>query len=303
MNRHERAVGCILGLALGGAFGAPFEFLRSHEIPDPIPAFELPWKGRSPGAATADTAMARNLVRSLVEHEGLDVKDVLRRQVAWVRTDPPGVDSLTQEVLTRAGGGSIDAAREYVERRGPEVSAGNGSVTWCAPLGVAYAGRPDRLPELAPQLSAITHWDERCRTACLAVTVAVAALIRGVPADESVLEAVSCIRGRPGDEELEFLVDQAGRTRPVDGPDSGFAFFAAGIALRIAMEAVGFEDGMRSVVALGGDTGAVAAVAGSLLGALHGSSGLPSAWLERLQDRNEIEHEAGDLAELARRTR
>jgi ADP-ribosyl-[dinitrogen reductase] hydrolase len=303
MDRRERAVGCVLGLALGGTFGAPFESRRRHEIPDPVPAFELPWMDLAPGSATDDTAMAQNLVRSLVAHDGLDTEDVLRRQVAWLRTDPPGVGTLTRDVLNRSGAGRIDAAREYVELRGPEVSAGNGSVTWCAPLGVAYAGRPDRLVELAPNLSAITHWDERCRTACLAVTIAAAALVRGVPADQAVVDAISGIGGRPGDEELEYLVDQAGRARPVDGPDSAFVFFATGIALRIVAERVGFEDGLRSVVGLGGDTGANAAVAGALLGALHGRPGLPHEWLERLQHRIRIEQEAGDLAELAQRTR
>ena len=37
--------GCVLGLALGDALGAPFEFRRREEIPDPLPAFELPWQG------------------------------------------------------------------------------------------------------------------------------------------------------------------------------------------------------------------------------------------------------------------
>lgn len=299
MDLRERAVGCILGLALGGAFGAPFEFRRRHDVPDPIPAFEWPWMGMPPGTATDDTALAQSLVRSLIERDGLDPQDVLQRQVAWLRTDPPGVGSLTREVLSRAGDGVADAAREYVERRGPEVSAGNGSVSWCAPLGVAYANRPDRLPEHAPALSAITHWDDRCRTACLAVTLAIAGLVRGFAADRAVLDAVSAVAGRAGGEELGYLVDEAGRARPVDGPDAGFVFFATGIALRVVTEATGFEEGVRSVVSLGGDTGANAAVAGALLGALHGASALPPSWLERLDDGSEIEREARDLAELA----
>ena len=121
-----------------------------------------------------------------------------------------------------------DAAREYVEQRGPEVSAGNGSVMYCAPLGVAYAFRPDDLFELAPALSAVTHWDERCRTACLAVTLAVAALVRGEPGDRAVIAAVTAVAEREGGEELEYLVEAAGRARPVDGPDMGFTLFTAG---------------------------------------------------------------------------
>ena len=91
MDRRERAVGSVLGLALGDALGAPFEFLRGRNIPDPVPAFELPWMGLPPGTTTDDTAMARNLIRSLVANEGrLDTADVLVRHVEWIATDPPG---------------------------------------------------------------------------------------------------------------------------------------------------------------------------------------------------------------------
>ena len=62
------------------------------------------------------------------------------------RTDPPDVGNLTARVVLLARGEAPpDAAREYVwSERGPEVAAGNGSVMYCAPLGVAYANRPGR---------------------------------------------------------------------------------------------------------------------------------------------------------------
>ena len=58
-------MGSALGLALGDALGAPFEFLRARNIPEPIPALERPWLSEPPGSTTDDTAMARNLMRSL----------------------------------------------------------------------------------------------------------------------------------------------------------------------------------------------------------------------------------------------
>ena len=65
MDLPERAVGSVLGLALGDALGAPFEFRRAAQVPVPLPAFELEWMGLPPGTTTDDTAMARNLMRSL----------------------------------------------------------------------------------------------------------------------------------------------------------------------------------------------------------------------------------------------
>lgn len=301
MDLRERAIGAVLGLALGDALGAPFELRRAVDVPIPLPAFELPWSGMPPGTTTDDTAMARNLTRSLVEIGRFDAQDVLMRHVAWLASDPPDVGNLTRRVLARARDGASDAARDYVEQRGPEVSAGNGSVMYCAPLGVAYALRADALFQLAPALSAITHWDERCRTACLAVALAVAGLVRGEPADAAVEEAVRSTLDLEGGEELEHLVAEAGRARPIDGPDQGFCLFTAGVALRTVGEASGFEVGLRSIVALGGDTDTNAAVAGALLGARHGRGGLPVEWLDRLADREAIEREAAALADLAER--
>ena len=301
MELSERVIGTVLGLALGDALGAPFHGLRAHQVPHQFPAFELPWIGFPAGTTTNTTAMARNLVTSLIDRAGFDVADLARRHAAWLATDPPGVDNLTRIVLTDIRDGDPEAARAYVEKRGPEVSAGNGSVMYCAPLGATYALHPDVLAIHAPALSAVTHHDERCRTACLAVTLAVAALVRGEPSDRAVVGAVEAVAGREGAEELEYLVGEAGRARPIDGPDKGFALFTAGIALQVAGEGLGFEEGLRRVVGMGGDANANGAVAGALLGGLHGVESLPDAWLRRLADRGAIEDEARQLAELSER--
>jgi ADP-ribosylglycohydrolase len=297
---RDRAVGSILGLALGDALGAPFEFRRRATIPSPLPAFELPWMGLPPGTWTDDTAMARDLWTSLISRGGeLDLDDVLARHLAWLATGPPDVGNLTRRVLSGwRDGASDDPARDYVERRGPEVSAGNGSVMYCAPLGVVRAREPDRLFEEAPALSALTHADERCRTACLSVALAVAALVRGEPADDAIPAAVAAVAEREGGEELEYLAAEAGLARPIDGPDMGFTLFTAGVALRVAAEALDVEAGLREVVAFGGDTDTNGAVAGALLGARFGRSALPAGWLSRLAEREAIEAEAEAVASL-----
>jgi ADP-ribosyl-[dinitrogen reductase] hydrolase len=297
----DRVVGSVLGLALGDALGAPFEFHRATAVPRPLPAFELPWMGLPPGTTTDDTAMARNLVRSLSEREGFDPEDLVARHVAWFRTGPPDIGTLTRRVLHRVarGADAEEAARRVWEERGPEVSAGNGSVMYCAPLGVAYAGRPGRLLELAPRLSALTHFDERCRTAVLAVTLAVAALVRGDTASEASNGALTAVQDLEGGEELEYLVEAVGGTRPVDGPDQGFCLFTAAVGLQAVGRGDAFEPELRRIVALGGDTDTNAAVAGALLGAMDGLSHLPPMWLSRLHDREAIRAEAEGLVPLA----
>jgi ADP-ribosyl-[dinitrogen reductase] hydrolase len=298
----ERVTGSVLGLALGDALGAPFEFLRGRNVPQPVPALELPWMNLPPGSTTDDTAMARNLMRSLAACGGFDAEDLLRRHVEWIRSDPPDVGSLTGRVLRRVASGEDAAAvaQEVWEQRGPEVSAGNGSVMYCAPLGVAYAHRPDLLHELAPALSSLTHVDGRCRTAVLVVTLTTASLVRGERAEDAVREALGAALHLDGGEELEFLVEAVGGSRPIDGPDQGFCLFTAGVALQALLRGDDVETELRRVVSLGGDTDTNAAVSGALLGARDGERGLPSAWLERLREAEEIRAEALGLLPLAR---
>jgi ADP-ribosyl-[dinitrogen reductase] hydrolase len=270
-------------------------------VPDPIPALERPWLDRPPGSTTDDTAMARNLMRSLAERGGFDPDDLVERHLEWFRSDPPDVGTLTGRVLRRVARGENAAtvARQVWEQRGPEVSAGNGSVMYCAPLGLAYANRPDELFELAPSLSALTHFDGRCRTAVLAVTLCAAALVRGEPAEDAARSALEAVADHEGGEELEYLVEAVGGPRSVDGPDQGFCLFTAGSAFQALVRSGDVETELRRVVSLGGDTDTNAAVAGALLGARDGLAGLPSDWLERLRGRAAIQEEALALVPLA----
>ena len=302
MDVAERVVGSCLGLALGDALGAPFEFLRGANIPDPIPAFERSWLEQPPGSTTDDTAMARNLVRSLAERGGFDLEDLVQRHLEWYRSDPPDVGTLTGRVLRRVSGGedAVTVARDVWEQRGPEVSAGNGSVMYCAPLGLAYANRQRLLVDLAPTLSALTHFDGRCRTAVLAVTLCVAALVRGNDAEDAAGDALLAVQDHEGGEELEFLVGAVGGSRAIDGPDQGFCLFTVGAAFQALLRGSDVETELRRVVSLGGDTDTNAAVAGAILGARDGVDGLPTRWLDRLRDAGAIRAEAAALVPLAR---
>jgi ADP-ribosyl-[dinitrogen reductase] hydrolase len=301
MDLADRVVGSALGLALGDALGAPFEFLRARNVPDPIPALERPWLSEPPGSTTDDTAMARNLMRSLAAQNGFDPDDLLERHLEWFRSDPPDVGTLTGRVLRRiaAGEDAATAAQEIWNERGPEVSAGNGSVMYCAPLGLAYANRPAQLVQLAPALSALTHVDGRCMTTVLAVTLGVAALVRGESAEDAAQAALTAVDDLEGGEELEFLVEAVGGSRAIDGPDQGFCLFTAGAAFQALLRPGDVENELRRVVSLGGDTDTNAAVAGALLGARDGAKRLPARWLERLRDVEAIRADAEALVPLA----
>jgi ADP-ribosyl-[dinitrogen reductase] hydrolase len=72
-----------------------------------------------------------------------------------------------------------------------------------------------------------------------------------------------------------------------------------------ALRTTTFEDALRTVADLGGDTDTVAAVTGSLAGAVHGLTGIPTRWTERVHTPlpgfgPTIQH-AASLIDLARK--
>ena len=308
MDLADRVVGSALGLALGDALGAPFEFLRARNIPDPIPALERPWLGEPPGSTTDDTAMARNLMRSLVARGGLDQADVLERHLEWFRSDPPDVGTLTGRVLRRiAAGEPPDAAAQSIwNERGPEVWPATARSCTARPLGLAYANRPEQLLELAPgplrpharrrPLPDGVHRDHAQRRG--------ARPRRARPRRRAALVASPRSRTCEGGEELEFLVEQAGVLARDRRPRSGvLPVHGRRSRSRSPPRPGDAEDGLRHVVSLGGDTDTNAAVTGALLGALRRPGrGFPPAWLERLlgADR-EVRIEAEALVPLAER--
>ena len=257
--------------------------------------------GLASSAPSGPIVAARALARSLGERGEFDSGDLLARLLERHRAGDRFGGSVTRQVLERIEQGvdAEEASRRVWEERGPEVSAGNGSVLACPPLGVALAHRPELLRELAPAFSRLTHWDGRCQTACLAVTSAAAALVRGDDRQRAVRSALELTIDDEGGEELEFLVEAVGGSRRVDGPDRSFCLFAAAVALQTVVSVESFDDGLRHVVSLGGDTDANAAIAGALLGARFGREAIPVARFKGIEDLAELESEARALLLLA----
>jgi ADP-ribosyl-[dinitrogen reductase] hydrolase len=257
--------------------------------------------GLAAGAPARHIVGARNLVRSLGERNGFDAEDLINRHLERFRAGAPFGGGLTGMVLERIEQGVFpeEAARLVWEERGPEVSAGNGSVLTSPPLGVAYANRSQLLQEFAPALSRLTHWDRRCQTACFAVASATAGLVRGEDPEGAVHRVLERAIDQEGGEELEFLVEAVGTARRVDGPDRTFCLYTAAVGLQTALRAGSFEEGMSRVAGLGGDTETNGAVAGALLGARFGRDAIPPSTVDGLDDVAGIEEEARALVPLA----
>jgi len=226
-------------------------------------------------------------LRSLVARRRFDQDDAARRYLEWFSRGPKDVGRLTRASLEnlRAGDSPQQASALAWEDSGRRA-AGNGSVMCCVPIGLLHVRTIEGLADDAAGASRITHYDPRCVAGCVAVTTAIALLVRGGRDSEEAVSRAAEAAG-PVSDEVRAAVERGASRRPadisVDGEDRGYVLRTVEIAFSALATAPTFEEGLVSVVSCGGDTDTNGAVAGALLGAKYGKSRIPDRWLKPLK--------------------
>ncbi len=277
---EDRRAGAILGLAVGDALGATYEFCSPREVPEgPLEMAGGGWLGLEPGETTDDTALARAV---LVGYEAgsLDLRRVREAMLSWQDTGPKDIGNQTRKAL--------DYLRSHPEALSlPEDpdAQGNGAVMRAAPHGVK-ARDPEEAVDNAWTEAALTHpsWEARASSALVAALVA--NLLDRVRPEDALDASYALIesRDKPGKHVREVL-------RPLENykhNPGGWTVYTTRLALLGLLEAQDFRSGLESVVRLGGDADTNGAVAGALLGARFGAVAIPPRWLRGLKGGDEL---------------
>jgi ADP-ribosylglycohydrolase len=150
-----------------------------------------------------------------------------------------------------------------------------------SPLGVfGHAMDPDALADLARAESILTHPSPVCQEACAVFVVAIAHAIASGDEPAHVYRTASEWGHRSIREPsvLEAIV-AAEREAPRDFMhNQGWVLTALQNAFFQLLHAQNAADGIVATVSAGGDTDTNAAIAGALLGAVHGREALPATW-------------------------
>ncbi len=291
--------GCLAGLALGDALGAPFEGL-GPPLSKGIDAFlkNLPTVLRY----TDDSEMAMGVAESLARRGGFDPEHMARRFAE--NFDPRrGYGPGTIAVLGMINKGIPwqDANRAVF----PEGSFGNGAAMRAAPIGLFFAQDPEKLREVTFGVSSITHDHPLAKEGALLITHTVSGLLKGnsnaAILDELLYEIesedyrkrLSTIReflGHPVS--IETVIERLGHSvlAHESAPTALYAFMREG------------EDYLRTIkycVSLGGDTDTICAMAGALSGAKVGIEGIPPELIDRLENKDKILGLADELYRAA----
>jgi ADP-ribosyl-[dinitrogen reductase] hydrolase len=294
----SRFEGCLVGLAVGDALGAPVEGMSRAGIETVHGRLKDMvgggWHGLPPGHYTDDTAMMLCIARSIVEKGCFDPEDAARRFLEWFDAGPIGIGRTTWIALSAMKeGASWREAGEIAHQRLGGLSAGNGSIMRCAPIGLLDFMHPETLVEDSGNSSIITHWDPQARWAAVAVNLAIAEMLKG--GKGNLLPVL--LRGI---EHAEVRDTAAGvlRLKRVDPEPSAYALDTLRAALWCLLNTSSFEEALVTAVNLGGDTDTVGAVCGAMAGACYGVDSIPARWREPLQDRDEILRLARGIYEL-----
>lgn len=281
----DRAVGSVLASAAGDALGSQYEFGPSLGD-DLTPAFGIGYFGHAVGEWTDDTSMAMPLLQALAAGRSLDDADVLGGIVGewmvWSSTSRD-VGAQTRSVLKRLNRHDTSehaalAASETIHRLNGK-SAGNGSLMRTGPVALGYLDRsPADLAAAAARVSNLTHWEDdnadACALWCLAIRHAI--LTGELNVHRGLDEIPLARRDRWGG-----LIDEAVAPgmHPRDFADgNGWVVRAFQGALAAVAGATSLVDALARAVRGGHDTDTVAAIAGSLAGAVYGGSGVPPEW-------------------------
>lgn len=283
---HGRFRGCLAGVAVGDALGAPFEGSAA--------VTEEEWT-RVAGATdrmrfTDDTHMTFGVIEALLATDDFDGDNMARIFIRDYDAEPwRGYGPGPPQVFDRIKGGvrwNI-AARESHAGRG---SHGNGAAMRVAPVGLRYFYDLERVADIARKSASITHTHPRGRDGAVAQAVAVAWLVSvtgGIDVSLLIKETVGRIETSEMKTALETVESLIGHP-PEEVAGSTGNGVAAVEAVPAALTAFlsnpeSFADAIRFAVGLGGDTDTIASMTGALAGAYLGESAIPKAWRQRCE--------------------
>lgn len=283
---RDRALGAVVGLAVGDAVGTTLEFM-----PKPPRACIYGMIGGGPfrlraGQWTDDTAMAMALADSLEADPALDPRDLMDRFVDWHQN---GTYSCTGKCFD-IGNATVAALRRYQADGDPiagstdPYSAGNGSIMRLSPVAVRHSNDRGELLRVADLQGMTTHAAPEARASVATLAEILAEAISGRSLTDLATGPLSLgVKGYAPGQPREAI------------KGSGYVVASLHAALWAVSTTTSFETAILAAANLGEDADTTAAIAGQIAGAVYGLSGIPDDWLEHLAWRERIEATAGRL--------
>ncbi len=277
---RDRAIGSLLGLAVGDALGAAIEF-------QPKPQFAILEDMASGGPHhlqrgqwTDDTAMALTLAGSLIAVPELDASDLMQRFLDWRDTGACSCTGVCFDI-----GKQTSAALERFRREGDPLAgstdpnaSGNGALMRLAPVSIRHWRDRDSLLRVADLQTRMTHGSPATIAASRTFAQMLAESIAGTPLPETLASTMA--DGIEGGWRRLHRDTIAG---------TGWVVRSLQAAVWAVSRTTNFRAAVLLAANLGEDADTTAAIAGQLAGVIYGAAGIPAEWLAALAWRERLE--------------
>ena len=294
----DKAVGSLVGLAVGDAIGTTVEF-ASRDSYKPLTdivgggPFEL-----EPGQWTDDTSMALCLADSLINKPDFDPVDLMNRFCNWYQY---GYNSMNGRCFD-IGMTTRKALTDYLAcgkpyMGDPELDAsGNGSLMRLAPVAIRFHNAPDQAAYIAQLQSKTTHASPLCLEACDVFSRMLCAAFDGAAKPD----ILAMVEGLKHNDFARFRAPDWLEKERRKISSSGYVVATLEAALWCFARSETFEEAVLMAANLGDDADTVAAVTGQIAGAYWGYQAIPAPWLTMLAWESDIRARAETLFALAR---
>jgi poly(ADP-ribose) glycohydrolase ARH3 len=290
MMDEDKYVGCFLGLAIGDAYGAPFEG---------GPVERLLWKliGRTRDGKiryTDDTQMSIDLAGSFIKNNEVNQDHLavaFSESYRWSRGYGPSAAWVLKKIRSGANW------REVNRKKFKNGSYGNGAAMRAPILAMCFPESMERLGESVVKSSEITHAHPLAiEGAKLIALVTYAALQEW--STEAILEVLpGWCESNEYRAKVRFCVDSVRSLKEVQFKVLKKELGNGIAALQSCVTAIYFaltyrnkehEAMLASVCKLGGDTDTIGAMAGAIWGAFNGRNALDSEKVQRIESSSQI---------------
>jgi ADP-ribosylglycohydrolase/fructose-1,6-bisphosphatase/inositol monophosphatase family enzyme len=288
----DRAAGCLLGQLCGDALGSLVEFRDADTIKAANPqGVRVMHDGGHwvtlGGQPTDDSEMALMLARSIVAGGRYDPRAAAEGYAWWYDSRPFDMGMTTSIALCaasaalRGGGDPVRAARSAAN----VSSQANGALMRVSPLGVyAHAMDAEALAQLARADAELTHPHPVCGDANSVFAVAIAHALRTGDGPKQVFRfAADWAASHKIHTDVRLALAAAEIGPPVDYfTKMGWVLIALQNAFHRLLHSANVEEAIVDTIMCGGDTDTTGAIAGALLGAVHGARSIPLQWRDRV---------------------
>lgn len=297
MNLNDRAIGGLLALACGDALANGVEF--SPRGSAAITDMHSTRRYLPVGQWSDDTGLALCLGESLVENQGFDAADQMRRYEGFYDRK----EGWPSE-LGLAPGNTLGAAlKKFKHTDEPfagsthPLAAGNGGLMRLLPAVLAAHPNLDLIRFWARESTRTTHGAEECLEASELLSIIIHHLLFGQPKDQalSAAEGENWKSGKIGTlakgdyrQKSDTLIKA--KSYVVDTLEASLWCFATTDSLEAAL---------LTAANLGDDCDTVAAITGQIAGCHYGRHAIPKAWLDVLVQAQRIEEMAAQLIDMA----